>query len=117
MADITFRINVHQEELDLLQQKLALTRLPDELEDVGDTYGAPLTDVKRLVQRWQNGYDWKKHEQALNDELPQFTRDIDVEGHGTLNVHYIHKKSDVGDAIPLLFCHGCECFDPAGDPT
>jgi len=35
-----------------------------------------------------------------------FTRDIDVDGFGTLNIHYVHKKSDVADAIPLFFCHG-----------
>ena len=108
MTEIAFRIDVPQEAIGLLQQKLALSRLPDELEDVGDTYGTPLSDVERLVGRWRNGYDWKKHEQALNDELPQFTRYINVEGYGTLNVHYVHKKSDVGDATPLLFIHGCK---------
>jgi len=29
-----------------------------------------------------------------------------VAGHGTLNIHYVHQKSDVPDAIPLLFVHG-----------
>ncbi|KAJ8605024.1 hypothetical protein MRB53_041569 [Persea americana] len=42
--------------LDLLQRKLALTTLPDELDDAGWDYGAPLADIKRLVDRWQNGY-------------------------------------------------------------
>ncbi|KAF7332854.1 EHN domain-containing protein [Mycena venus] len=85
---------------------LDLTRFPDELDDAGWDYGAPLADIKRLVTRWKNGYDWRKHEAALNAELPQFTRDIDVEGFGTLNVHYVHKKSALETAIPLLFVHG-----------
>ncbi|TFK82696.1 alpha/beta-hydrolase [Polyporus arcularius HHB13444] len=34
------------------------------------------------------------------------TRDIEVEGFGILNMHYVHHRSDVDDAIPLLFVHG-----------
>ena len=106
-SEVSFRIAVPDEHLSTLQQKLALTNLPDELEDVGWDYGAPLADIRRLVSHWKESYDWRKHEAQLNAELPQFTRDIEVEGHGTLNVHYIHKKSEIVDAIPLLFVHGC----------
>ncbi|KAF4613762.1 hypothetical protein D9613_007593 [Agrocybe pediades] len=106
MTEIPFKIDVPQESIDLLQQKLALTTFPDELEDADWDYGTPLADVKRLISRWGNGYDWRKHEAALNEEFPQFTRDIEVEEHGTLNMHYVHKKSHVVDAIPLLFVHG-----------
>lgn len=107
-TEVSFTIAIPEERLSTLQKKLDLTTLPDELEDVGWDYGVPLADIRRLVSRWKDGYDWRKHEAQLNAELPQFTRDIEVEGHGTLNVHYIHKKSEVVDAIPLLFVHGCE---------
>lgn len=106
-----FTIAISDEKLALLQNKLRLTTLPDELEDAGRDYGARLDDIRRLAARWTNGYDWRKHEAQLNAELPQYTRDIDVEGFGTLNIHYVHKKSTVVDAIPLLFVHGCEWLD------
>ncbi|EGO03311.1 hypothetical protein SERLA73DRAFT_174750 [Serpula lacrymans var. lacrymans S7.3] len=101
-----FKIAIPDEKLATLRAKLELTTFPDELEDAGWKYGAPLADVKRLVGRWKDGYDWRKYEKALNDELPMYTRDIDVEGHGSLNIHYVHQKSEVVDAIPLLFVHG-----------
>ncbi|KAF8073514.1 Alpha/Beta hydrolase protein [Lyophyllum atratum] len=101
-----FRIAIPDSELILLQQKLALATLPDELEDAGVAYGAALPDMQRLVNRWKNGYDWRKHEAEINAELPQFTRDIDVDGFGPLNIHYVHKKSELEGAIPLLFVHG-----------
>ncbi|KAJ7644586.1 Alpha/Beta hydrolase protein [Roridomyces roridus] len=106
MAESSFKISVPDAKIDELRQKLRLTRLPDELEDAGWDYGAPLADIRRLVDKWQNGYDWRVHEAQINSELPQFTRDIDVTGHGTLNIHYVHQKSAVPDAIPLLFVHG-----------
>ena len=106
-----FRISVSDDQLSLLAQKLELATFPDELEDAGFKYGAPLADIKRLVTRWKTGFDWRAQEQALNAELPQFTRPIDVEGFGTLDIHHVHKKSEVVDAIPLLFVHGCEYPD------
>ncbi|KAF9453156.1 alpha/beta-hydrolase [Macrolepiota fuliginosa MF-IS2] len=105
-AETPFKIAVPDEEIALLKKKLELTRFPDELEDAGRNYGVPLKDIQRLVAYWKDGYDWKKHEAQLNEELPQFMRDIEVEGFGTLNVHYVHKKSSLPSATPLLFVHG-----------
>ncbi|KAI3621519.1 epoxide hydrolase [Moniliophthora roreri] len=102
----SFKIAVPDEALDLLKKKLELTRLPDEIGEAGWDYGAPLADIRRLLARWKDGYDWRKYEKVLNEELPQYTRDIEVEGHGVLNIHYVHKKSEVANAIPLLFVHG-----------
>ncbi|KAH8832506.1 Alpha/Beta hydrolase protein [Flagelloscypha sp. PMI_526] len=101
-----FKIAISQPSLDDLQQRLSLVRFPDELDTAGWSYGAPLSDVKRLVQHWKNDFNWRKSEAALNDELPQFKRDIDVDGFARIGVHYVHKKSKVVDAIPLVFIHG-----------
>lgn len=101
-----FTLAVSQADIDLLRAKLALTRLPDELDGAGWTYGAPLADVRRLAARWGDAFDWRASEAAVN-ALPMYTRDVEVEGHGTLNVHYVHQTSATPNAIPLLFVHGC----------
>ena len=108
MTEKLFKIAIPNDRLALLKTKLDLTFFPDELEDSGRDYGVPLADIKRLVQYWRDGFDWRKQEAALNAELPQFTRDIDVDGFGTLNIHYVHKRSARAGAIPLCFVHGCE---------
>lgn len=95
-----FKIAITDEELDILQKKLLLTTLPDELEDAGREYGVALADIQRILARWKGAYDWRKFETDLNDELPQFTKNIDVDGFDTLNIHFVHKKSDVAGAIP-----------------
>ncbi|KZP18593.1 alpha/beta-hydrolase [Athelia psychrophila] len=101
-----FQIDISPEQIAQLKQKLSLTVFPDELEEAGWPYGAPLGDIKRLVARWSDGFDWQAQEAAINADLPQFTRDIEVDGFGKLNIHYVHKKSTVTHAIPLLFVHG-----------
>lgn len=106
MVDIKeFRIDVPQHKLDLLRQKLELTTFPDELDEAGWDYGAPLADVKRLVARWLDGFDWRAAERGLN-AFSQYTTVIDVDGFGPLDIHFVHQKSAVSNAIPLLFCHG-----------
>ena len=103
-----FKLAVLNEDIDLLQQRLELVRFPDELDGAGWNLGSPLPDVKRLAAHWKSGFDWRRAEAKIN-KLPMFTRDIEVEGFGTLNVHYVHQVSEVKNAIPLLFVHGCEC--------
>jgi hypothetical protein len=71
-----FRIAVPRARLIDLQQRLANTRWPDK-ETVNDTrQGPPLADVRRLVERWQNGYDWRACEKLLNS-LGQHVTQID----------------------------------------
>ncbi|KAK7689868.1 hypothetical protein QCA50_006507 [Cerrena zonata] len=105
MAEVPFTLSVADKDLDFLKQKLDLVRFPDELENATWDYGAPLEDVKRLVGKWKDGFDWRASEATINT-LPQFTRDIEIEGFGTLNIHYVHQKSQLENAIPLLFVHG-----------
>ena len=107
MSETPFKISVPDAELELLKKKLQLTRFPDEIDDAKWDYGVPLADIKRLAKKWENGFDWRKHEAEMN-QIPQFTRDIEVEGFGSLNIHYIHQRSGLDNAIPLLFVHGCE---------
>ena len=105
-SETRFQISVPDDALALLRRKLADARFPDELSDARWDYGVPLSDMKRLVNKWKDSYDWRAHERELN-KLPMFTRDIEVEGFGVLNIHYVHQRSPVKSAIPLLFVHGC----------
>ena len=106
MASITpYRISVSKAKLDRLKQKLALTDFPDELDDSGWDYGAPLDKIKELAKYWNCNFDWPSVEEKLN-ELPQYTIPISVDGFETLNVHFAYQESEVKGAIPLLFCHG-----------
>ncbi|KAI0775497.1 alpha/beta-hydrolase [Trametes elegans] len=100
-----FTLAVPDADLELLRTKLASVRFPDELEGAAWDYGAPLADIQRLVTHWKNSFDWRKAEAAINT-LPMFTHDIEVDGFGTLNIHYVHQKSAVKNAVPLLFVHG-----------
>ncbi|KAH9209198.1 epoxide hydrolase [Leptodontidium sp. 2 PMI_412] len=107
MASIRpFKIDVPDASLAKLKQKLELTRFPEgEVEDAGWDYGAPLQVIKDLTKYWVEEYDWRAVEKKLN-AIPQFKIEIKVEGFDLIDIHFVHQKSDVKGAIPLLFLHG-----------
>lgn len=107
MSPQPYQISVPQAKIDKLKAKLELAEFPDELPDSGWDLGAPLADVKRLAKAWEK-YDWRKDEEALNKTLPQFHTGIKVDGFDELDIHFIWQKSEVKNAIPLLFVHGCK---------
>ena len=112
MASIEpYTIAVPEEQRQRLTKKLEATSFPDELDQAGWDYGAPLADVKRLATYWRQDFDWRKQEAKLN-ELPNFKTAIHVDGFEPLDIHFVHQKSDVDGAIPLLFSHGCASPTP-----
>ena len=54
-----FTIHVPDAALHDLQQRLALTRWPDQIPASGWQYGTDLAYLKELVTYWQNDYDWR----------------------------------------------------------
>ena len=95
-------------ELDLLQRRLELTRLPPSLtnEQWADNNGVTVKRMHELVEFWRKEYDWKTEEKRMNDTLPQFKTSIEVEDFGALDIHFFHSASSSSDAIPLMILHG-----------
>ena len=102
-----FAIDIPQGKIDKLKQKLSLAEFPDELEDAGWELGCPLAELQRLTLAWAK-WDWREAETRLN-QYAHFHTAIEVDGFGSLDIHFVHQKSEVDGAIPLLFVHGCKC--------
>jgi pimeloyl-ACP methyl ester carboxylesterase len=83
-----------------LKARLANARYPDALQGDGWTYGTDLRYLKELVAYWRDRFDWREQERRLN-RLEQFTTTIDG-----LNLHFIHRRSNQPNALPLLITHG-----------
>ncbi|KAI1828305.1 microsomal epoxide hydrolase [Xylaria intraflava] len=106
MADIRpYKINVDEQKIKALKTKLSLATFPDELDDAAWDMGAPLADVRRLAKYWEQSYDWRNAEKELN-KLPSFVTEIQCDGFKPLAIHFVHIRSNVKGAIPLLWVHG-----------
>ena len=95
-----FKIEVPQELLNDLLNRLKQTRWTDEPENAGWSYGTNPNYLRELVTYWQNEYDWRKHEAEINKH-PQFKVDIDG-----VTIHYIHVKGKGKGNAPLILTHG-----------
>jgi pimeloyl-ACP methyl ester carboxylesterase len=108
-----FRIDIPQDDIDDLRDRLARTRWANELayDEITDgirrgpvppgwEYGVPLSYVRPLVEHWRDDFDWRAQEATLNKH-PQFTTDIDGQ-----RVHFLHVRSPEPNAQPLILTHG-----------
>lgn len=99
MKTTPFRINVPEATLTDLRDRLARTRWPDQPQDAGWSMGTDLAYMKRLVDHWQQRYDWRKHEAVLN-ALPQFKAEVDG-----VELHFVHQRG-ASPKPALLLLHG-----------
>ena len=113
-----FRIDVPEYDLDDLRLRLERTRWSEEVPGAGAEYGVPASYVRRLFDRWLDGYDWRAWEARLN-QYAQFECTIDGQ-----HIHFLHVRSPRKDAFPLIMTHGwpgsivefIDVIEPLTDP-
>ncbi len=95
-----FRIEVSAEVLSDVQRRLQATRWTSQIEDTGWAAGTDVNYLKELVGYWQNGFDWRRQESALN-QFAHFKTQIDG-----LAIHFIHERGKGPAPFPLILTHG-----------
>ncbi|MDT8429177.1 MAG: alpha/beta fold hydrolase [Pseudomonadales bacterium] len=116
---VPFTIAIPEAQLTDLRERLARTRIPDQLPDTAWEYGTDMNYLRALLNYWQEDFDWRAQEAALN-RFDQFKTRIDG-----LDIHFIHQRSPHANAVPLLISHGWpgsfvefrELIDALTDPT
>ena len=96
-----FTIDVADEIVDDLRARIRRTRWPDQVPGVGWDQGTELDYLRRTLEYWADGFDWRARERELNS-FAHFRADVDGAG-----VHFVHERARDGRAgIPLLLQHG-----------
>jgi pimeloyl-ACP methyl ester carboxylesterase len=114
-----FHIDVPEEELVELRQRIAATRWPERETVADQSQGVQLAMIQALARYWAEEYDWRKCEEKLN-AVPNFITEIDG-----LDIHFIHVRSKHENALPIVVCHGwpgsvveqLKIIGPLTDPT
>ncbi|MGW1030305.1 epoxide hydrolase family protein [Streptomyces sp. NPDC002577] len=100
MPTDTSVISVSDAELHDLRARLRATRWAEPWPVKGWEAGTDTTELRRLVAHWASGYDWRRHETAVN-ALPSHFADLD----GT-PVHYLRYDGEHPGALPIVLTHG-----------
>ena len=93
-----FRVAIPQADVDDLRDRLAHTRYAPQAPEDSWKYGTPVSYLRDMVARWQD-FDWREVEARIN-AYPNFTTEIEGQP-----VHFIHVRSELDDARPLLLAH------------
>jgi pimeloyl-ACP methyl ester carboxylesterase len=112
-----FEIDVSDEELTDLRNRINATRWPDRETDASQ--GVQLATIQALADYWGTDYDWRAFEERFA-ALPHFITEIDG-----VDIHFIHVRSEDDDALPLIVTHGwpgstveqLKIIEPLTDPT
>jgi len=86
MSAKPFQVNIRDEVLEDLSQRLARTRWPDQLPESAWEYGTDLGYLRDLVAYWIDGFNWRQQEALLN-RWPQFTTTVDG-----VDLHFVHVR-------------------------
>jgi len=95
-----FKIDVPDDILQDLNERLARTRWPDEIPGSGWDYGCNLDYIKELVEYWRTEFDWRAQEKLINS-FSHFKTEV-----SGLGIHFIHEKGKGPDPMPLVITHG-----------
>jgi pimeloyl-ACP methyl ester carboxylesterase len=95
-----FRIDIAAEVLNDLRQRLKNTRWTYQMAGTKWEAGTDLEYLKELVAYWQETYDWRKHEMALN-QFAHFKTEVDGIG-----IHFIHERGKGPNPFPIILTHG-----------
>jgi microsomal epoxide hydrolase len=95
-----FRVEVGEDVLLDLRDRLGRTRWPYQIPGVGWGYGTEQTYLRELCDYWQTSYDWRAAEKRMNT-YQQFLHTVDG-----VDVHYLRVPGKGPDPFPLLMMHG-----------
>jgi pimeloyl-ACP methyl ester carboxylesterase len=95
-----FTVSVSDDDITDLRARLRSTRWPVQLPGTDWQKGVPVDYLRRVADYWASDFDWRVQEKRIN-AFPQFTTNVA----GQL-VHFLHVRSAVEGATPLLLLHG-----------
>lgn len=95
-----FQINISDEALTDLADRLKSTKWARSMDDAGWNLGTNKNFLKSFISYWRDSYDWKAQEKMLN-EYPQFMSKID-----DADIHFYHIKGKGPNPVPLILSHG-----------
>jgi len=96
----SFRIDVAEDVLRDVRQRLANTRWSYQAPGTAWDAGTDYEYLKELVAYWANSYNWRTHEAVLN-RFAHYKTAV-----GGIGIHFIHERGKGPKPFPLILTHG-----------
>lgn len=100
MSSHSFDVEIPDETLEDLHDRLARTRWPDQVADAGWEYGSNLAYMRELIEYWRDDFDWREQEARIN-EFDHYRAEIE-----SIGIDYMYERGEGDDPTPLVLLHG-----------
>src|SRR6516165_2002506 len=94
-----FTLNVPDEAIADLRQRLGRTRYPDQAPGEPWAYGTDVGFLRQLVDCWRTAFDWRAEEARLNG-FPQYK--VPMRG---IDLHFLQVTGKGPAPYPLMLLH------------
>jgi len=102
-----FKLAVPQEQLDEMYNLLKTAKLaPPTYESTQSSMGVTRQWVIDSRDYWKKKFDWRKVEDDLNKNMPQYTAKVKNKKGEEFTIHFVGIWSNSEDAVPLVLLHG-----------
>ena len=95
-----FSIDIQEDEILDLRQRVLRTRWPEETGGDGWRRGVPVAYLQPIAEYWARQFEWRPWEARLN-RLGQCITTIDGQ-----RIHFLHVRSRESGAMPIILTHG-----------
>jgi len=95
-----FRIDIPDETLHRIRDRVAEYPWHEMPDDGGWAYGTNLDYMKELCAYWLEEFDWRKQEAAIN-RFSHYTAAVDG-----IDLHFVREKGSGPAPLPLIISHG-----------
>jgi pimeloyl-ACP methyl ester carboxylesterase len=95
-----FTVDIPDEVLDDMRDRLARTRFLADFANKDWDYGMSTEYLESICDYWLNDFDWRAQERKMNEYSHFIT---EIEGAPT---HFIHEKGKGPDPMPIILGHG-----------
>lgn len=95
-----FPIEIADQQLEDLRQRLRLTRRSNDFANDQWAYGTNGAYLNELIDYWLKHYDWRAQEREMN-RFDHFRTKIDE-----VPVHFIHQRGRGRNPVPIILSHG-----------
>ncbi|KAJ4344648.1 uncharacterized protein N0V89_012392 [Didymosphaeria variabile] len=106
-----YTINVDPEFIEETRIRASQFRQTEPIDAPAWFDGPPTSKINDVAKYWAEDYDWSKVQDGINKNFSHFYTTVPSPGgnygsNESLDLHFIHQRSNRDDAIPILFLHG-----------
>lgn len=104
-----YTVNVDPHFIEETRMKVSKFRNTEDVNTPAWFDGPSASEIESVARYWVEDYDWFEIQAGINANFSHFYTTVPSPSHyynESVDLHFIHQRSERKDAIPILFLHG-----------